>query len=55
MNSNNKTWQVEFYGEGTSCLHDHLTYERACQIQKGCPKEYVAILTPMIEEAKDDE
>lgn len=46
-----KTWQVEFYGEGTSWVHDHLTYERALQIQESCPNEYVAILIPMMGEA----
>ena len=48
-----KSWKVEFFGEGTSWVSENLTLERAEELVDTCPTGYMAYMVPMMEVGND--
>jgi len=53
MTNLDKSWKVEFFGEGTSWVAENLTLERAEERVDNCPSEYMAYMVPMMEVGND--
>jgi len=45
-----KSWKVEFFGEGTSWVTKNLTLEQAEEWVDNCPSKYMAYMVPMMED-----
>ena len=48
-----KSWKVEFFGEGTSWVAKNLTLEQAESRVDNCPVGYMAYMMPMMEDDYD--